>query len=130
MRYHEALREAARRGPGYRVRRDRRRKHGWYIRTPVPRITKREKLAMLREQNYRCLICRCKLTMKTAVADHDHKTGRIRSLTCRADNLLEALVGRRWTMRRVARILALRAGADGVWIEGFQLQVRPRRRAA
>ena len=41
-----------------------------------------QKQNMLLNQNNKCLICECELTMEKAVVDHDHKTGKIRSLLC------------------------------------------------
>ena len=41
---------------------------------------------MIKNQNYKCKICKKSLKEYSAV-DHDHKTGKIRSLLCRKCNL-------------------------------------------
>lgn len=41
-----------------------------------------EVLRMVRDQLWRCPICTCQLTLKTAHVDHDHKTGQVLAITC------------------------------------------------
>lgn len=42
---------------------------------------------MLDEQLRSCLICELPINEKTAVVDHDHKTGRVRALLCQNCNV-------------------------------------------
>ena len=39
-------------------------------------------LKMVRDQLWRCPICTCQLTLRTAHVDHDHKTSKVRAITC------------------------------------------------
>jgi hypothetical protein len=41
-----------------------------------------EVLQMLRDQLWRCPVCVCQLSLKTAHVDHDHRTGQIRAVLC------------------------------------------------
>lgn len=44
--------------------------------------------ALLKDQNNACAICRTPFGLKTPDIDHDHETGKVRGLLCRACNLL------------------------------------------
>jgi Recombination endonuclease VII len=103
----EALAVAAARG--WTIRRDARRRGGWYVRTPQPRVAKSVWAAMLKSMRGRCPLCRRRATL---VKDHSHRTGRIRWPICNLCNLALGHLGRAgvrgyWTLMR----WATRAGA-------------------
>lgn len=49
-------------------------------------ITPEDVDAMLKEQGFKCKLCK-KPLRSTPFVDHDHKTGRVRGLLCRACNI-------------------------------------------
>ncbi len=50
-------------------------------------MTRQEWTDMLARQNNRCPICETDFIGKSPCVDHDHKTGKVRSLLCRRCNL-------------------------------------------
>jgi len=52
-------------------------------------LTIKQYKKMLKKQKYKCAICKIKHTKKQKLqVDHNHKTGKIRGLLCRKDNLI------------------------------------------
>ena len=60
------------------------------VKPTLPRLTVKELTAWRKErlaqQAYRCMLCRLPLPLASAVADHDHKTGRLRGVLHRPCN--------------------------------------------
>ena len=109
MTYHQARREAARRGPGWKVRRDARRLGGWYVRSPRPKISARAWAALVKQARGVCFMCRRR---RKLVREHNHRTGRIRFPACSACNCALGLLAR--TGVRTYRALLLWGERAGV----------------
>ena len=91
MTLREAKAQAARRGEGWTIRRDARRRGGWYIRSPRPKISRAAWQQMVRTWRSRCALCRRRTRL---VREHNHRTGRIRFPTCSHCNCALGLLGR------------------------------------
>lgn len=69
-------------------------------------ITPRDIHRMLQEQNHRCPICTREISRPTLQVDHDHATGELRGLLCRACNLTLGMVeDNPETLRRAVQYL-------------------------
>jgi hypothetical protein len=75
-------------------------------------ITVEEYNAILKRQNGRCRICKCKPKGHLHV-DHNHKTGKVRGLLCRSCNIG---LGHLRDNPHLARIAAAYIEDDGDWI--------------
>jgi Recombination endonuclease VII len=91
MTLHQARREAARRGQGWKVRRDARRLGGWYIRSPTPVVSRADWDALIKQHRGRCFMCRRRSKL---VREHNHRTGRIRFPACSGCNCALGLLAR------------------------------------
>lgn len=94
----------------------------WSIRTKYG-LTEEQFEALLMEQQYRCQVCRVKLTKDITNVDHDHATNQVRGLLCfncnvaighfRDDpNLMEAAASYVRVARRLAALDADLAAID------------------
>lgn len=54
----------------------------WY----TYKLTPEAHAAILKAQDYKCPICHCELTEENMHTDHNHKTDRVRGITCRKHN--------------------------------------------
>jgi len=54
----------------------------------IYQITLEDFRGMLLTQEYRCAICNKNLSEKTAIVDHNHKTGKVRAIVCHNCNRL------------------------------------------
>lgn len=57
--------------------------------------------SQLEKQNYLCALCQQPLTVEEAVLDHDHKTGAIRGVIHRGDNMLLGKIENNMARNRV-----------------------------
>ena len=73
-------------------------------------LTPQEYLRMGYAQNWECAICRTPMSELDhgLVVDHDHRTGRVRMLLCREDNLVIGIAREEpWRLRRCAEYTEL-----------------------